>query len=97
MILGVHLLNFDIGEIEEGDFLFVLNYDTKKMILSLILFQSMVRLKWSTSQISCLKWFEYVQNKLYLWLEVVIFNIIRRPDEKNNDNYNDRWPFCSIQ
>jgi hypothetical protein len=38
MILGVHLLNFDIGEIEEGDFLFVLNYDTKKMILSLILF-----------------------------------------------------------
>jgi hypothetical protein len=21
------------------------------------------------------------------------FNIIRRPDEKNNDNYNDRWPF----
>jgi hypothetical protein len=21
------------------------------------------------------------------------FNITRRPDEKNNDNYNDRWPF----
>ena len=21
------------------------------------------------------------------------FNIIRRPDEKNNDNYSDRWPF----
>jgi hypothetical protein len=21
------------------------------------------------------------------------FNIIRRPDEKNNDNYNNRWPF----
>jgi hypothetical protein len=21
------------------------------------------------------------------------FNIIRSPDEKNNDNYNDRWPF----
>jgi hypothetical protein len=42
MILYVHLLTFDIGEIEEGDFLFVLNYNTKKMILSLILFQSMV-------------------------------------------------------
>jgi hypothetical protein len=21
------------------------------------------------------------------------FNIIRRPSEKNNDKYNDRWPF----
>jgi len=21
------------------------------------------------------------------------FNIIRSPDEKNNENYNDRWPF----
>jgi hypothetical protein len=21
------------------------------------------------------------------------FNIIGRPDEKNNDNYNNRWPF----
>jgi hypothetical protein len=21
-------------------------------------------------------------------------NIIRRLDEKNNDNYNDRWPLC---
>jgi hypothetical protein len=36
MILGVNPLIFDIGQIEEGDFLFVSNYDIGKMILSLI-------------------------------------------------------------
>jgi len=36
MILGINLLTFDIGEIKEGDFLFVSKYFTKKMILSLI-------------------------------------------------------------
>jgi len=36
---------------------------------------------------------EYVQKEA---LPIVIggdFNIIRRLDEKNNDNYNDRWPY----
>jgi len=35
MILGIHLLTFDIGEIEEGEFfLFVSRLDIEKMILS---------------------------------------------------------------
>jgi len=55
LILGVHLLTFDVGEIEEGDFLSVLNYDTKNMILNLILFQFMVRPRRSLSQTSCLR------------------------------------------
>jgi hypothetical protein len=36
MILGLNLLTFDNGQIEEGDFLFGLSYDTRRMILSLI-------------------------------------------------------------
>jgi hypothetical protein len=36
MILGMHLLSFDIGEIEEGDFLYGSRLDIEKMILNLI-------------------------------------------------------------
>jgi hypothetical protein len=36
MILGIHLLTFDIGEIEEGDFLYGSRLDIERMILSLI-------------------------------------------------------------
>jgi hypothetical protein len=36
MILGIHLLSFDIREIEEGVFLYGSRLDIEKMILNLI-------------------------------------------------------------
>jgi hypothetical protein len=44
---------------------------------------------WTLNPIFYLSWCEYVQKKLYLLLGGD-FNIIRSPDEKNNDNYSDR-------
>jgi len=36
MILGINPSTFDIGQIEEGDFLFGSNYDIRRMTSSLI-------------------------------------------------------------
>ena len=93
MILGINLLSFDVGEIEEGDFF--------------ILFK--VRLRESDFKFNLISIYGPAQGdqKSHFLSEVVRvcskealpiiiggdFNIIRRPYEKNNDNFSNRWPF----
>ena len=93
MILGINLLTFDIGEIEEGDFFIHFKVLHKEDDFKFNLISVYGRRNQITNQISYPKLCEYVQKEA---LPIVIggdFNIIRRLDEKNNDNYNDRWPY----
>jgi len=93
MLLGVNLLSFDIGEIEEGDFLirFKVRHREDDYKFNLISVYGPAQMDHKAQFLS-----EVVHVCSKEALPIVIggdFNIIRRPDEKNNDNYNDRWPF----
>ena len=93
MILGVNLLTFDIGQIEEGDFFirFMLRHKEDDFKFNLISVYGPAQVDFKSQFLS-----ELVRVCSKETLHVIIggdFNIIRRPDEKNNDNYNDRWPF----
>ena len=93
MLLGVNLLSFDIGEIEEGDFLirFKVRHREDDYKFNLISVYGPAQMDHKAQFLS-----EVVRVCSKEALPIVIggdFNIIRRPDEKNNDNYNDRWPF----
>jgi exonuclease III len=93
MILGIHLLNFDVGEIEEGDFFihFKIRYREQDYKFNLISAYGPAQLEHKAHFLS-----EVVRVCSKESLPIIIggdFNIIRQPDEKNNDNYNDRWPF----
>ena len=93
MILGVNLLTFDIGQIEEGDFLirFKLRHKEDDFKFNLISVYGPTQANLKSHFLS-----ELVRVCSKETLPLIIggdFNIIRRPDEKNNDNYNDRWPF----
>ena len=93
MLLGVNLLSFDIGEIEEGDFLirFKVRHREDDYKFNLISVYGPAQMDHKAQFLS-----EVVRVCSKEALPIVIggdFNIIRRPDEKNNDNYNDRWSF----
>jgi hypothetical protein len=93
MILGVNLLTFDIGQIEEGDFFiqFKLRHKEENFKFNLISVYGPTQADLKSHFLS-----ELVRVCSKETLPLIIggnFNIIRRPDEKNNDNYNDRWPF----
>ena len=91
--LGAHLLTFDIGEIEEGEFFihFKLRHKEDDFKFNLISVYGPAQLDQKPNFLS-----EMVRVCSKEALPIIIggdFNIIRRPDEKNNDNYSDRWPF----
>ena len=93
MILGIHLLTFDIGEIEEGEFFirFKVRHREDDFKFNLISVYGPAQHEYKSHFLS-----EIVRVCSKEALLIVIggdFNIIRRLDEKNNDNYNDRWPF----
>jgi exonuclease III len=93
MILGVNLLTFDIGQIEEGDFFiqFKLRHKEEDFKFNLISVYGPAQADLKSHFLS-----ELVRVCSKETLSLIIggdFNIIHRPDEKNNDNYNDRWPF----
>jgi len=93
MILGVNLLTFDIGQIEEGDFFirFMLRHKEDDFKFNLISVYGPAQVDLKSQFLS-----ELVRVCSKETLPVIIggdFNIIRRSDEKNNDNYNDRWHF----
>jgi exonuclease III len=90
MMLGVHLLTFDIGEIEEGDFFirFKLRHGEEDFIFNLISVYGPAQVDHKSSFL-----FELVRVCSKETVPIIMggdFNIIRRPDEKNNDNYSDR-------
>jgi len=93
MVLGVLLSTFDIGEIEEGDFFirFKLRHREDDFKFNLISVYGPAQAEHKSSFLS-----EMVQVCSKETVPIIIggdFNIIRKPDEKNNDNYSDRWPF----
>jgi hypothetical protein len=93
MILGIHLLTFDIGEIEEGDFYirFKVRHKEEDFRFSLIAVYGLVQAEHKSYFLS-----EMVRVCSKEALPIIIggdFNIIQSPDEKNNANYNDRWTF----
>jgi exonuclease III len=93
MILGINLLTFDIGKIEEGDFSirFIVRHKEGDFKFNLISVYGPVQVEQKSNFLS-----EVVRVCSKEALPIVIggdFNIIRRSDKKNNDNYNDRWPF----
>jgi exonuclease III len=93
MILGVHLLTFDIGEIEEGDFFirFKLRHKEDDFKFNLISVYAPAQEDHKSNFLS-----EMVRVCSKKILPIIIggdFNIIRRRNEKNNDNYSYRWPF----
>jgi len=93
MLVGINLLEFDIGEIEEGDFFVKLKLRNKQDG-----FQWLLVSAYGAAQHHLKEAFltELVQLCSKETLPILIggdFNIIRGPQEKNNANYNDRWPF----
>jgi exonuclease III len=93
MILGVNLLTFDIGEIEEGDFFirFKVRHKEDDFKFNLISVYGPAQVDQKSNFLS-----EVVRVCSKEASPIIIggdFNIIRRPDEKSNGNYNDRWPF----
>ena len=82
-----------LGVIEEGDFLirFKLRHKEDDFKFNLISVHGPAQADLKSHFLS-----ELVRVCSKETLPLIIggdFNIIRRPDEKNNDNYNDRWPF----
>jgi exonuclease III len=93
MLLEINLQTFDIGEIEEGDFLirFKVRHKRDDFKFNLISVYGPVQLDLKSNFLS-----ELVRVCSKEALPIVIggdFNIIHSLDEKNNNNYNDRWPF----
>jgi hypothetical protein len=93
IILGLNLLAFDIRQIEEGDFFirFKLRHKEDDFKFNLISVYGLAQADLKSHFLS-----ELVRVCLKETLPLIIggdFNIIRRPDKKNNDNYNDRWHF----
>ena len=92
MILGINPLTFDIGQIE-GDFFirFKLRHKEDDFKFNLISIYGPAQLDLKSHFLS-----ELVRVCSKETVPIIIggdFNIIRSPDEKNNENYNDRWPF----
>jgi hypothetical protein len=94
MILCINLLTLDVGEIEEGDFFiwFKVRLREDEFKFNLILVYGPAQVDQKSQFLS-----KIVRVCSKEALPIVIgddFNIIRKPDEKNNDNYNDKWQFC---
>jgi hypothetical protein len=90
MLLEINLATFDIGEIEEGDFLIRLNLRNKEddFKFNLISVYGPAQSELKDKFLS-----EVVRICSKDTLPIVIggdFNIIRGPEEKNNNNYNDK-------
>ena len=91
--MGINLTTFDIGEIEEGDFFFKIKVRNKSDA-----FQWLLVSVYGPAQTKPKQAFlaELAHLCLKETLPMIIgddFNIIRGPVEKNNNNYDDRWPF----
>jgi len=93
MILGVNPLTFDIGQIEEGDFFirFKLRHKEDDFKFNLISVYGPAQSEFKTHFLS-----ELVRVCSKESMPIIIggdFNIIRNPDEKNTETFNERWPF----
>jgi exonuclease III len=93
ILLGVNLDTFDIGSIEEGDYYVKFKIKNKcddfKWVLVAVYGAAQPEYKEAFLT-------EMVQTCSKENLPLLVggdFNIIRNPSEKNNERYDDRWPF----
>jgi hypothetical protein len=92
-VLGIDLDSFDIGVIDKDDFYvkFLLCNKENSFKLALVAI-------YGPAQVNLKEQFltEMVHLCSYERLPILIrgdFNMLRNPREKNNDNYEHRWPF----
>lgn len=93
ILLGVNLETFDIGSIDEGDFYVKFHLRNKADG-----FQWVLVAVYGAAQVEFKEAFlaKLVQTCAKETLPILVgrdFNIIRNPQEKNNDKYDDKWPF----
>jgi exonuclease III len=93
MLLGVNLDVCDIGSIEEGEFFikFQLRNRTDDFHWCLVAVYGAAQPEFKEQFLT-----ELVQACSKVSLPLLVggdFNIIRNPSEKNNERYDDRWPF----
>jgi hypothetical protein len=93
ILLGVDLEVFDIGAIDEGDFYIKFHLCNKgdNFKWALVVVYGPAQEDQKANFLA-----EMVNMCSREALPILIggdFNILRRPDEKNKPNYNDRWPF----
>jgi hypothetical protein len=93
MLLGIDLDVFDIGAIEEGDFIIKFKLHNKvdgfKWALLSVYGPAQDNLKQDfLSELVCLS-----NTETSPILIGGYFNILRSPYEKNNDGFDHRWPF----
>jgi hypothetical protein len=93
IMLGINATSFNLSLIVEGDFLIKFQLSNKIDKLSLLLMSvygpTQDQLKSASSD-------EPVRTCQHNFLPTLIggdFNILRNSKEKNNNIYNDRWPF----
>jgi hypothetical protein len=90
MLLGVNLDVCDVESIEEGDF-FIKFHRSDDFHWCLVAIYGAAQPEFKEKFLT-----ELLQTCSKVSLPLLVggdFNIIRNPSEKNNDNYDDRWPF----
>ncbi|KAJ1295357.1 hypothetical protein BS78_01G217600 [Paspalum vaginatum] len=91
--MGLNLMTFDIGEIEEGDFFVKFKVRNKADGFQWLLV-SVYGPAQAEPKEAFLSELAHLCSKETLPLIIGgDFNILRSPSEKNNNNYDGRWPF----
>ena len=93
MLLGINLLTFDIGEIEEGEFFVKFKIRNKDDGFQWLLVSVYGAAQPSLKESFLTELAHLCAKELLPMILGGDFNIIRGPREKSNSNYNDRWPF----
>jgi exonuclease III len=93
ILLGVNLDTLDVGSIDDGDFFVKFKLRSRKEDFKWILVAvyGAAQPEFKEAFLS-----ELVRTCSKEDLPILLggdFNIIRNPSEKNNDRYNDKWPF----
>jgi hypothetical protein len=93
ILLGIDLDSFDIGVIDEGDFYvkFLLCNKENNFKWALVAIYGPVQINLKEQFLT-----EMVHLCSHEQFPILIsgdFNMLRNPSEKNNDNYEHRWPF----
>ncbi|WVZ52923.1 hypothetical protein U9M48_003922 [Paspalum notatum var. saurae] len=93
MLMGINLLTFDTGEIEEGDFFIKFKVRNKVDDFRWLLVSIYGPAQQENKEAFLLELAHLCSKETLPMVVGGDFNILRGPNEKNNSNYNDRWPF----
>lgn len=93
ILLDVNLQTFDIGSVDEGDFYVKFHVRNKEDGFQWILIAVYGLAQMEYKEAFLTKMVQTCSQDTHPTIIGGDFNIIRNPQEKNNDNYNDRWPF----